>query len=150
MGFSAALVLLVLIFAAPFIAAPGSYLGLDGAPGIIDHRWDASEFPYLLGDFLCHQQTDRSFILNGNQMPFCARDVGLLLGFAVGMALCTFLDTKLSDRKYGVAGILLACVTAVQWLMQDMAFDSSELRLVTGIVSGFGVALFLCWVFYRE
>ena len=41
-------------------------------------------FVYAFGDFNCHQKHERSWTINGNQMPVCARDVGIFLGLALG------------------------------------------------------------------
>ncbi|MDP7002524.1 MAG: DUF2085 domain-containing protein [Candidatus Thalassarchaeaceae archaeon] len=45
---------------------------------------------YGLGDLNCHQKHQRSWEINGNQMPVCSRDIGILLGFAIGCAVFGF------------------------------------------------------------
>ncbi len=40
---------------------------------------------YLLGGVVCHQRPDRSFHLEGVQMPVCARCTGLYLGGGLGV-----------------------------------------------------------------
>ena len=39
---------------------------------------------YGFGDLNCHQKHERSWEINGNQMPVCARDIGIFLGFSIG------------------------------------------------------------------
>ena len=39
---------------------------------------------YGFGDLNCHQKHERSWEINGNQMPVCARDIGIFLGFSLG------------------------------------------------------------------
>ena len=41
-------------------------------------------FVYAFGDLNCHQKFERSWTINGNQMPVCARDVGIFFGLAFG------------------------------------------------------------------
>ena len=41
-------------------------------------------FVYAFGDLNCHQKFERSWAINGNQMPVCARDVGIFFGLALG------------------------------------------------------------------
>tara|TARA_B100001996_G_scaffold286799_1_gene227030 strand:- start:2289 stop:3044 length:756 start_codon:yes stop_codon:yes gene_type:complete len=41
-------------------------------------------FIYAFGDLNCHNKADRSWVINGNQMPVCVRDVGIFLGLAIG------------------------------------------------------------------
>jgi uncharacterized membrane protein len=42
-------------------------------------------FAYLAGSFVCHQIAERSFHIDGVQLPVCARCTGLYLGAAVGL-----------------------------------------------------------------
>ncbi|MBI4265608.1 MAG: DUF2085 domain-containing protein [Acidobacteria bacterium] len=42
---------------------------------------------YLFGSVICHQLADRSFHLDGAQLPVCARCLGIYAGFAVGAVL---------------------------------------------------------------
>lgn len=44
------------------------------------------EFAYAIGSVICHQIPDRSFFLDGRQLPVCARCTGLYLGGIVGLA----------------------------------------------------------------
>ncbi|MEE2747801.1 MAG: DUF2085 domain-containing protein [Candidatus Thermoplasmatota archaeon] len=41
-------------------------------------------FVYAFGDLNCHQKHERSWVINGNQMPVCVRDVGIFFGLALG------------------------------------------------------------------
>ena len=41
-------------------------------------------FIYGFGDLNCHNKEERSWEVNGNQMPVCVRDVGIFLGLAIG------------------------------------------------------------------
>ena len=36
-------------------------------------------FIYAFGDLNCHTKSERSWVINGNQMPVCVRDVGFSL-----------------------------------------------------------------------
>ncbi len=44
----------------------------------------AVTFIYAIGSVICHQLPDRSFFLDGRQLPVCARCTGLYLGAAAG------------------------------------------------------------------
>ena len=41
-------------------------------------------FVYGFGDLNCHQKHERSWDINGNQMPVCTRDIGIFLGLFAG------------------------------------------------------------------
>jgi uncharacterized membrane protein len=45
---------------------------------------------YLSGDFVCHQKEDRSFVLNGNQMPLCSRCMAISIGLVIGVIIILF------------------------------------------------------------
>jgi len=128
------------ILIAPLALPPGTVEGLDGSIGSVDHGDDLDHVPwpqravYLLGDVNCHQQEDRSFFLNENQMPFCARDVGLLAGAVAGLAAFILLG-----RRVPWAWLLALLVpVAVDGVAQAIAdYESSNvLRLTTGIIAG--------------
>ena len=141
-------VLAALFLSAPCMALPGTFLGLDGSPMIIDNGWlghGPKGIAYLIGDILCHQETARSFILNGSQLPVCIRDMGILLGSLAGCAAsCFFLD-HLRGRKVLIAGVALLLVTAVQWALRGTNGDNEAIRFASGIVSGIGASVILGW-----
>ena len=53
---------------------------------------------YRAGDSQCHQRESRTVILNGNEMPFCARCVAIYTFMAIGMALTVFPRMPYYDR----------------------------------------------------
>ena len=152
--FAVSVLLTLSVFLVPFLSPYGSFVDLDGTPGVIDH-WDiwSSEDPftmifYILGDIFCHQQMSRTVILNGSEMPVCIRDLGLLMGFMFG---CLITSLKFGHpaiyrhaRAYVVVSFLLIFT---DWAIQH-AFDLNVpfTRLVTGLLAGAGFALILyCW-----
>lgn len=144
---------LALMLAAPFMAPYGTFTGLDGTAANIDHGWmghGLAGLAYLLGDIFCHQQEARSLILNGSQMPVCIRDTGMLIGLVAGFCASWLLDSKMSDRRWAVAGSILVAAMAVEWLVEGRVGDMPVLRMLSGIVGGFGAALFLSWMLYRD
>lgn len=46
----------------------------------------AVAFIFAIGSVICHQLPDRSFFVDGQQLPVCARCTGLYLGAAAGFA----------------------------------------------------------------
>lgn len=132
--------ILIAIVLAPMSVTGGSVNGLDGSIGSLDHADDLDEVPwpqravYLLGDINCHQQADRSFFLNDNQMPFCARDLGLLAGAVVGLGAFVLIGRRV---PWGWLLVLLVPL-AVDGVTQAVTdYESSNyLRLITGISAG--------------
>lgn len=100
---------IVAVFAVPFMISPGTVTNLDGGANRIDYGelWDTlPPFPkliYYAGDAECHQISNRTIHLNGNQMPICARDVSIFLFLSVGMFL-----GMLTQRNYYISAGLLS------------------------------------------
>ncbi len=134
------LAVLLAIVIAPLALPNDSIGGLDGSIGSLDHGEDLDDVPwpqraiYLLGDINCHQQADRSFDLNGNQMPFCARDLGLLAGAVLGLAAFVLLGRKVPWTWFLVLLVPMALDGVVQAITD---YESSNIvRLLTGAIAG--------------
>ena len=93
---------LALLFLAPLTLPSGSVDDLDGSIGTMDNTdviMDMNPLAavvYALGDINCHQMTSNSFYLNGNEMPFCVRDMGIFIGLALGSLIVLFFSPKFS------------------------------------------------------
>jgi len=96
---------------------------------------------YWLGDAECHQLSNRSYFLNGNQMPFCARDAGLFLGLALGFGFATFVRWKIHPVLVLVGLVPIAIDGGLQLVS---SYESTNpLRLATGTLAGLVLALLL-------
>jgi uncharacterized membrane protein len=143
-------VFLVLFMVVPFTYGYGTFVNLDGSPSVMDHDWSqygAGGWIYALGDLLCHQEMDRCFILNGSQMPICARDLGLLIGITAGLFFFAIKGLRKYDRRMLLIGLLMLSFTFIEWAWEH-AFDgdSMGLRFVLAMVSGFGAAMIVIYV----
>jgi len=90
----------------------------------------------LLGEKTgCHQKPDRSFFINGYQMPICARCFGVIIGYLISIP-CFFIFgfSKLLS-------ILGAVIMLFDWLLQASGKLKSTnfRRLFTGVLGGFGI-----------
>ncbi len=143
-----------LIVITPLMYPQGTFTGLDGRPGVLDHDWGgygAGGIVYAIGDMLCHQETVRSFIFNGNQLPFCIRDVGLLIGLVCGLAVVLRESISSRENRRLFLGLALLIPTAAEYAAEHLyEVDFPELRFVLGIVSGFGAALILGYALYKN
>lgn len=151
------------VFTAPFALQRGAVTGLDGHAWHVDHQGAWEELPplpclvYYGGDVVCHQRHGRSYMLYGNQMPVCARDVGLLAGMTGGFALA-LVATPAATLQGTFCGMLpfvrgktaMAAVTTGLLLPLPLdgflqlltAYESvNPLRTATGLLFGVGVAL---------
>ena len=130
-------------------------------------------FVYGFGDINCHQKHERSWEINGNQMPVCTRDVGIFFGFSIGCLFFffrgfnrwTIRDTFLSVfpdewiegiyerdlRLFSVCAILaigLAPMGVDGFSQLLLSYESNNpLRIVTGFGSGFVIGWWFCSAF---
>ncbi len=138
---------LAIVLAAPYALPSGSVTDLSGRAGSIDNSAAIDQMNpfsaavYLIGDTYCHQLSERSLYLNGNQMPFCARDVGIFLGLVAGMLIVLLLVPRFS----WIALVLLALPILIDGGIQYAGgYESNNvLRLLTGILGGIATSYFL-------
>ncbi len=148
------LIIISLAFIASFFISPlmiesGSIIFDDeGIVGEEDHSKEIDAIPssfakltYRFGDRFCHQKHSRSWEINGNQMPVCARDVGLFAGIFLG---CIFG----SSHRRGIPLLILLLTLAPMVLDGGLQAISSyesinSIRLITGMVAGFGIGAYV-------
>ena len=127
-------------------------------------------FVYSFGDLNCHQKSERSCEVNGNQLAVCVRDVGLFLGLFIGALfwrskglnrwtvrdsfLSVFKDEQISslyvkDRRM-IAMALFLSIGALPigfdgfyQLLTDYE-STNPIRLVTGTLAGFVLSWWFC------
>ena len=99
---------------------------------------------YSAGDRLCHQKAERSFFVNGNQMPFCSRCTAIWLGLALGLLFMIFYTIQL-DGKFLFIALLCVFPMGLDGVSQLIGlWESTNLiRFITGLLTGFicGVAI---------
>ena len=59
---------------------------------------------YAFGDLNCHNKHERSWSINGNQMPVCVRDVGIFAGLALG----GFIYSRRGVNRWTIRGTFLS------------------------------------------
>lgn len=98
----------------------------------------------------CHQRADRSFFVNGYQMPLCARCTGVGLGQVAALIWCVVSAVRKRPAK-GAWGLLLMLPAAVDGATQALGWRSSNnrLRFATGLLAGFGWLTFFLSLFAR-
>lgn len=103
---------------------------------------------HWIGFGLCHQLPARSFIAGGHQLPVCARDTGIYIGFVVSLLVIAALER--GRRRTGMPpawllGVGAALVVAMAWdgitSYAGLRETTNFLRLATGTGTGFSLAL---------
>ncbi|MFW6083350.1 MAG: DUF2085 domain-containing protein [Thermoplasmatota archaeon] len=161
----------VSLFIAPLTLEPHTVEDLDGNANMIDYSDKWKELPlyhnivYTFSDFNCHQKASRSYFINDNQMPVCARDVGIFVGLSLGFFFMSFaesdydyknillkilhIDTSISEKKkiaiLIIVGALFVLPIALDGGIQLVTYYESNnpLRTVTGLIFGIGFSVFI-------
>jgi uncharacterized membrane protein len=106
-------------------------------------------FFWNLGYAMCHQLPARSFFYGGYQMPVCARDMGIYLGFLV--VFLYWVARKRSGRgdmpDWIVLGAVVVGVLAFAFdaLSSYLGFrdTTNDLRLASGLMMGVTIGVLL-------
>ncbi len=136
-------VALLSVLLSPLTLPEGSVSKLDGSIGLVDNWEELQDMPwpqrmvYLIGDINCHQQAERSYVLNGNQLPVCARDLGLLAGLVVGMG--AYMIVRRPVKWFWLA-LFLVPMALDGGLQAVSSYESDNLiRALTGALAGSGL-----------
>jgi uncharacterized membrane protein len=141
--FSVFFIWILLQFIAPLALPNGSIEDLSGLVGISDNDEKIKEIPapwgtiYGIGDTLCHQKVERSFLINGNQMPFCARCTAIWLGIAIGLGFMIFYKIEL-DEKFIIILFVGLVPIGIDGLGQlfNLWESNNIIRVITGLIIG--------------
>ena len=137
----------LLIVGTPYLNEKDSTGDLSGSVGIYDNKEiienmnPISKIAYYLGDINCHQLSQRSYEYNGNQMSFCARDLGIFLGLAIGFTYSLGRRIELTLPLIILSLIPIGIDGTVQLLT---GYESTNpKRIITGLIAGIttGIAL---------
>ena len=138
---------LILVVTAPLMVPQNTLRDLSGSVGIHDN--DAQFAPlsalphaiYWIGDGECHQIASRSFFINGNELPFCSRDVGLFVGLVGGFGLVTFRKYKIRPA-FAILGLVPLGLDGGLQLFTSYE-SNNPLRFATGVIAGLAMSLLL-------
>ncbi len=141
------LILFASVIISPFLEEEGTIiLDVEGRVGSreYDEEFDQLGSPisraaYVFGDIYCHQLTERSYQLNGNQMPVCSRDVGLFAGLLMGGIVGMFLSRRFPLSLLFIALAPMLLDGGAQALTSYESFNL--LRVTTGLAAGIGLGI---------
>ncbi len=149
--------LIVFIWSLGMIIAPltlpsNSVQDLTGSVGKVENSDITKDMnPYAKhyydsGDINCHTIKERSFFINGNQMPFCVRDIAIFFGMALGLGIVLFVRFPL--KWWWLVGGLVP-IGLDGGLQLLTSYESNNLfRLLTGGLAGIVTTFALGWVIY--
>ncbi len=138
---------LALVVVSPYLVPHGTLTDLTGVVGARDNVEQFKNLDplpkaiYSIGDAECHQIKERSYFLNDNQMPFCARDLGMFIGLAAGFGIAAFFRFKLNPL-YLMLGLIPMGIDGGLQVITDYE-STNPLRLLTGITAGVALSLIL-------
>jgi len=148
LAFTIFAVWLILVLISPYLVQPGRLSDLSGRVFFTDNAEKIGGINpiawavYTAGDFNCHQQSDRSYFLNDNQMPFCARDVGIFAGLSGGALVALILAFRMRWIWMALGFVPMGVDGLVQALT---SYDSTNsVRFLTGLLAGGAAIMFIC------
>ena len=126
---------------------PGVTGDLSGSVGLYDNKEviqkmnPINKIVYYLGDVNCHQLSHRSYEYNNNQMPFCARDVGIFAGLSIGFIFSLGRRIELT-LPIVILSLLPIGLDGTIQLFTDYESTNPK-RIITGLIAGIatGIAL---------
>jgi uncharacterized membrane protein len=99
-----------------------------------------------MGYGLCHQLPERSFFGGGVQVPVCARDTGIYFGVLISFAIIAALHRGVRPRGMPTRAGWVMIVLMIGTMALDGGTEyaglrgtTNELRLITGLLSGFAI-----------
>lgn len=102
-------------------------------------------FLQWMGLGLCHQLPERSFFGGGVQVPVCARDTGIYMGFVAAFALLAIVHPGERPREFPrwpAWAVMCVYLAAMAWdgvsSYAGLRVTTNDLRLITGL--GVGIA----------
>ena len=114
----------------------------------------------VVGYGICHRLPERSFFLNGRQLPLCARCTGTFLGAIVGLVAMLLLGRRRASRLPAVPSLLILVFFIGFWafdgLNSYMTFfpgapnlyePQNWLRLTTGMLNGLALIIIVFPIF---
>lgn len=148
------LVWILLQFFGPVFLPNNSINDLSGIVGVSDNQEIIEKIPfpinivYTLGDSLCHQKVERSFFINGNQMPFCSRCTAIWLGLTIGLGFMIFYKNVLNDKfliiiLIGIVPIVIDGVGQLLGLWESINIIRFITGLLAGIVTGLAIGIII-------
>ena len=143
--FASIAVLLTIL--APIYQPSNAITNLSGSVGtsdnedIISHIHFPWDYTYAFGDVWCHQKSERSFFIRGNQMPVCARCIGIFLGVFFGLGISIFTMVRIDENvhkkilKLFVVGYLLLAID-VTGQSVGLWHSINAIRVLSGSLAG--------------
>jgi len=114
----------------------------------------------VVGYGICHRLPERSFFLNGRQLPLCARCTGTFIGAIVGLVAVLLLGRHRASRLPSVSSLLFLVFFIGFWafdgLNSYMTFfpgapnlyePQNWLRLTTGMLNGVALIIIVFPIF---
>lgn len=109
---------------------------------------------HLAFDFLCHQNPDRSFLLNGELMAVCSRCLGIYGTFMIGVLLMPLIPHFLAviNAQYLKLIVITIVINFLDVLGNSIGIWTNTLlsRFLLGSLFGLFLALYLSDEFFKR
>jgi uncharacterized membrane protein len=95
-----------------------------------------------VGALICHQRPDRSFFLEGRQVPVCARCTGLYAGAALAVPVALVTASAIAGNRARTIALVAGLPTAITWSLEfaGLAHFSNATRFAAALPLGAAAA----------
>lgn len=105
---------------------------------------------HWLGYGLCHQLPERSFFAGTHQVPVCARDTGIYLGFMLSFAVIALIARGRRPSELPPWPVIALAVAFIGLMAADGVSSyagwrgtTNDIRLATGLLAGYAMPALL-------
>lgn len=91
------------------------------------------------GAVICHQRPERSFFLNGRQLPVCGRCTGLYAGAAFAVPVALVAASAIASNRARRIALVASLPTVITWTLEfaGLAHFSNASRFAAALPLGF-------------
>lgn len=121
---------------------------VTGLPLLLPGVMMLERFFMVFGYGLCHQLPERTLFSGGFQLPVCARDTGIYIGFVASLLVITALARRRRPTELPNLAVLLIGTAFVATMVVDGVSSyagwrqtTNDLRLISGLLAGYALPL---------
>ena len=105
-----------------------------------------------VGALICHQRPERTFFVDGRQVPVCARCTGLYAGAGFAVPLALMAAASIASNRARMIALVASLPTVITWSLEfgGVAHFSNAIRFAAALPLGAAAAWLVLGVLADE